>query len=59
MDNHKNLPTKAELMRMAFQMKNTSEGMKLGHCYEALAKQYGFNTYAAMRVEMKACHGSA
>jgi len=42
------VPTETELKAMAYAMKQ-STGMKIGHCYEAIAKQHGFKTYAAMR----------
>lgn len=42
----------AVLRQLAFDLKKSS-GMKLGQCYEAIAKQRGFNTYAAMRASMK------
>lgn len=47
-----NLPTEAELKARVYRM-SREQNMKAGHCYEAIAKSYGFNTYAAMRVAMK------
>ena len=47
------LPTKSQLTGMAYNMKKAT-GNRIGHCYEIIAKQYGFNTYAAMRVVMAA-----
>lgn len=44
-------PTKDALKKMAYAMKQ-STGQKLGHCYEAIAQQYGYKTYAAMRSQM-------
>ena len=46
------LPTETELKARAYAMKKLS-GEKLGYCYEAIARLYGFKTYAAMRVAMK------
>ncbi len=43
---------KATLMRQAFQMKKDT-GLKLGQCYEQIAKNLGYNTYAAYRAAMK------
>lgn len=42
------VPTEADLKQRAWDMKILT-GEKIGHCYEVLAKQYGFRTYAAMR----------
>ena len=50
--NEQKYPTKADLKAMAYAMK-VENNMKIGHCYEAIAKQYGFNTYAAMRQVIK------
>ena len=47
-----NAPTEPELKAMAFRIKQDT-GHKIGHCYELLAKQYGFRTYAAMRADIK------
>lgn len=47
------LPTEAELKKLVYEM-SRAEGMKVGHCYEKIAKNLGFRTYAAMRVAMKA-----
>ena len=47
-----NLPTEAELKALVYKM-SREKGMKAGHCYEAIAKSYGFKTYAAMRIAMK------
>jgi hypothetical protein len=47
-----NAPTEAELKAMAYRMKQET-GSQIGHCYEQIAKQYGFNTYAAMRAALK------
>jgi hypothetical protein len=43
---------KVNLMRQAFDMKKRT-GMKLGQCYETIAKAAGFQTYAAMRADHK------
>ena len=45
-------PTKAELTALAYKMKKET-GLKLGQCYEQIAKQQGFKTYAAMRAALK------
>jgi hypothetical protein len=41
-----------QLQREAFEMKLRT-GMKLGHCYETIAKGRGYNTYAALLAAMK------
>lgn len=46
------LPREEDLKQMAYAIKQLT-GVKLGHCYEEIAKQYGFNSYAALREEMK------
>lgn len=48
----KDLPTAAALKQRAYDLKKAT-GMQIGHCYEALAQQYGFKTYAAMRSYIK------
>ena len=50
--NEQKYPTEADLKAMAYAMK-VKNNMKIGHCYETIAKQYGFNTYASMRQAMK------
>ncbi len=45
-------PNEVELKAMAYRMK-TETGNKLGHCYEQIAKNYGFKTYSAMREVIK------
>ena len=45
-------PTEAELKAIAYKMKQDT-GDKIGHCYESIAKQHGFKTYAAMRAALK------
>lgn len=40
------------LQRQAFDLKQAT-GRKLGECYEEIAKQRGFKTYAALRMHMK------
>lgn len=47
-----NPPTKEDLTAMAFKMKKET-GKQLGHCYEEIARQYGFKTYAALRAALK------
>ena len=42
----------AVLKRVIHQMKK-QEGIQTGHAYEKLARQNGFNTYAAWRAHMK------
>lgn len=44
--------TESELKAKAYALKKVS-GMQIGHCYEAIAKQYGYKTYAAMRAAAK------
>lgn len=40
------------LQRQAFDLKKLT-GQPLGHCYEEIAKQKGYQTYAALRAAMK------
>lgn len=40
-----------ELQRQVFDLKKTT-GQPLGRCYEAIAKEKGFKTYAAFRQAM-------
>lgn len=42
-----------QLQREAFEMKQRT-CMKIGHCYETIAKARGYNTYATLRAAMKA-----
>ena len=46
------LPEHEDMKARAYALK-LATGEKLGHCYEELAKQYGFKTYAAMRQAMQ------
>lgn len=43
---------KAALMTEAFKLKKET-GLKLGQCYELIARNLGYNTYAAYRAAMK------
>ena len=45
-EEHRALKEQAYLMKMR-------TGMKISQCYEEIAKQKGFRTYAAMREAMK------
>lgn len=45
------------MQREAFKRKKET-GMKLGHCYEQLAQQAGFKTYAAMRASYRELLGT-
>ena len=46
------IPGEAALKQQAYQLRKAT-GQSLGHCYEAIAKNRGFGTYAAMRAAMK------
>ena len=46
------LPALATLRQLAYDRKQAT-GCKLGHAYEAIAKEHGFRTYAAMREAYK------
>jgi hypothetical protein len=47
-----NTVSPAKLRQMAYDMKQRT-GKQIGHCYEAIAQQWGFKTYAALRAAMK------
>jgi hypothetical protein len=41
------------LLQRGARDKKKATGKKLGHCYEQLSQELGFNTYAALRAAMR------
>lgn len=52
----KDLPAWERQLKRDANRRKKETGQTLGHVYEAMAKEAGFKTYAAMRAALKAKH---